>query len=54
MNEDEVKALSMWMSLKCGIADLPFGGGKGGIICDPRTMSMGELERLSRGYVTGH
>jgi glutamate dehydrogenase len=51
VNEDEVKALSMWMSLKCGIADLPFGGGKGGIICDPRTMSMGELERLSRGYV---
>lgn len=51
VNEDEVKALSMWMSLKCGIADLPFGGGKGGIICNPRTMSMGELERLSRGYV---
>jgi glutamate dehydrogenase len=48
---DEVKALSMWMSLKCGIADLPFGGGKGGIICNPRTMSFGELERLSRGYV---
>lgn len=48
---DEVKALSMWMSLKCGIADLPYGGGKGGIICNPRTMSMGELERLSRGYV---
>ncbi|WP_433957364.1 Glu/Leu/Phe/Val family dehydrogenase [Cytobacillus horneckiae] len=51
VNEDEVKALSMWMSLKCGIADLPYGGGKGGIICDPRKMSMGELERLSRGYV---
>ncbi len=51
VNEDEVKALSMWMSLKCGIVDLPYGGGKGGIICDPRTMSMGELERLSRGYV---
>ncbi|MBG9586955.1 Glu/Leu/Phe/Val family dehydrogenase [Cytobacillus firmus] len=51
VNEDEVKALSMWMSLKCGIADLPYGGGKGGIICDPRSMSMGELERLSRGYV---
>ncbi len=51
VHEDEVKALSMWMTLKCGIVDLPYGGGKGGIICDPRTMSMGELERLSRGYV---
>ena len=51
VNEDEVKALPMWMSMKCGIADLPFGGGKGGIICNPRTLSFGELERLSRGYV---
>ncbi|MBT2659425.1 Glu/Leu/Phe/Val dehydrogenase [Bacillus sp. ISL-18] len=51
VTEDEVKALSMWMSIKCGICDLPFGGGKGGIICNPRTMSFGELERLSRGYV---
>ncbi|WP_088067512.1 Glu/Leu/Phe/Val family dehydrogenase [Gottfriedia luciferensis] len=51
VNEDEVKALSMWMSLKCGIVDLPYGGGKGGIICDPRKMSNFELERLSRGYV---
>jgi glutamate dehydrogenase len=51
VNEDEIKALAMWMGLKCGIADLPFGGGKGGIICNPRTMSMGEIERLSRGYV---
>ncbi|MGX6446088.1 Glu/Leu/Phe/Val family dehydrogenase [Neobacillus sp. K501] len=51
VNVDEVKALAMWMSLKCGIADLPYGGGKGGIICNPRTMSFGELERLSRGYV---
>ena len=41
----------MWMTLKCGIVDLPYGGGKGGIVCDPRQMSMGELERLSRGYV---
>jgi glutamate dehydrogenase len=48
---DEVKALSMWMSIKCGIVDLPYGGGKGGIVCDPRKMSFGELERLSRGYV---
>lgn len=51
VDENEVKSLSMWMSLKCGIVDLPYGGGKGGIICDPRSMSMGELERLSRGYV---
>ncbi len=48
---DEVKALAGWMSLKCGIAELPYGGGKGGVICDPRQMSMNELERLSRGYV---
>lgn len=51
VTESEVKALSIWMSLKCGIVDLPYGGGKGGIICDPRKMSFGELERLSRGYV---
>ncbi|WP_146822077.1 Glu/Leu/Phe/Val family dehydrogenase [Alicyclobacillus suci] len=48
---DEVKALSIWMSLKCGIFNLPYGGAKGGIICDPRVMSMGEQERLARGYV---
>ncbi|WP_352426642.1 Glu/Leu/Phe/Val dehydrogenase [Bacillus sp. FSL K6-2865] len=51
VSEEEVKALSIWMTLKCGITNLPYGGGKGGIICDPRTMSFGELERLSRGYV---
>jgi glutamate dehydrogenase len=51
VDEVEVKALSMWMSLKCGIVDLPYGGGKGGIICDPRKMSQLELEKLSRGYV---
>jgi glutamate dehydrogenase len=51
VTEDEVKALSIWMSLKCGIFDLPYGGGKGGIVCDPRELSMRELERLSRGYV---
>lgn len=48
---EEVSALSMWMTLKCGIFDLPFGGGKGGIVCDPREMSLGEIERLARGYV---
>ncbi|PWK14321.1 Glu/Leu/Phe/Val family dehydrogenase [Tumebacillus permanentifrigoris] len=51
VTEDEVKALAIWMSLKCGIANLPYGGGKGGIICDPREMSFRELERLCRGYV---
>ncbi|MGE5701094.1 MAG: Glu/Leu/Phe/Val family dehydrogenase [Clostridia bacterium] len=51
VDADEVKALSGWMSIKCGVADLPYGGGKGGIICDPRKMSIHELERLSRGYV---
>lgn len=51
VTEREVKALSIWMSLKAGIVDLPYGGGKGGIVCDPRKMSFRELERLSRGYV---
>lgn len=48
---EEVKALAGWMSLKCGITGLPYGGAKGGIICDPRHMTLDELERLSRGYV---
>ncbi|MDR7079072.1 glutamate dehydrogenase [Neobacillus niacini] len=51
VNDDEIKAFAMWMSMKCGIADIPFGGGKGGIICNPRALSFSELERLSRGYV---
>lgn len=51
VSEDEVNALAIWMSLKSGIVDLPYGGGKGGIICDPREMSFRELENLSRGYV---
>lgn len=51
VTELEVKALSIWMSLKAGIVDLPYGGGKGGIVCDPREMSFKELEGLSRGYV---
>ena len=48
---DTVRALSMWMTWKCAVANLPLGGGKGGIVCDPRTMSLGEQERLCRGYV---
>jgi len=47
---DEVKALSMWMTWKCAIADIPYGGGKGGIICNPKEMSELELERMTRRY----
>jgi glutamate dehydrogenase (NAD(P)+) len=46
----EVAALAMWMNWKCALMDLPYGGGKGGIACDPRSMSIGELERLTRRY----
>lgn len=48
---DEVKALSFWMTMKCAVAGLPLGGGKGGIIFNPKELSEGELERLSRGYI---
>lgn len=47
----EVAALAMWMSWKCALAGLPFGGAKGGVVVDPRTLSPGELERLSRRYM---
>jgi glutamate dehydrogenase (NAD(P)+) len=46
-----VKALAAWMTWKTSLADIPYGGAKGGIICDPKSLSVGELERLSRGYV---
>ncbi len=48
---EEVKALAFWMTFKCACVGLPFGGGKGGVIVDPRTLSTAELERLSRGYM---
>ena len=51
VSRDEVSALSIWMTFKCAVTGLPYGGGKGGIIVDPKTLSAGELERLSRGYV---
>jgi len=48
---DTIRALSMWMTWKCAVVDIPLGGGKGGVICDPRQMSLAEQERLCRGYV---
>jgi glutamate dehydrogenase (NAD(P)+) len=48
---DTVRALSAWMTWKCAVVDIPLGGGKGGVICNPKEMSDGELERLSRGYI---
>ncbi|KXA94484.1 glutamate dehydrogenase [candidate division MSBL1 archaeon SCGC-AAA259E19] len=48
---DTIKALAMWMTWKCAIADIPYGGAKGGIICNPKEMSDSELERMSRNYI---
>jgi glutamate dehydrogenase/leucine dehydrogenase len=47
---NEVKALATWMSLKCAVVDIPYGGGKGGVACDPKKMSASELEAVSRGW----
>jgi glutamate dehydrogenase/leucine dehydrogenase len=49
---DEVKALATWMTWKCAVVNIPFGGGKGGVTCNPKAMSMGEIERLSRRYAS--
>jgi glutamate dehydrogenase (NAD(P)+) len=52
VTQDEVKALAMWMTWKCALMGLPFGGAKGGVICDPKLLSMGEKERLTRRYTS--
>jgi len=49
---DEVKALATWMTWKCAVVNIPFGGGKGGVTCNPKALSLGELERLSRRYAS--
>jgi len=49
---DEVKALAMWMTWKCALSGIPFGGAKGGVVCNPKTMSEGELQRMTRRFTS--
>src|SRR5438132_367278 len=49
---DEVKSLAMWMTWKCALAGIPFGGAKGGVVCNPKTMSTGELQRMTRRFTS--
>src|SRR5207248_4269593 len=49
---DEVKALAMWMTWKCALMNIPFGGAKGGIVCNPKKLSRGELERMTRRFTS--
>jgi glutamate dehydrogenase (NAD(P)+) len=52
VTRDEIKALAMWMTWKCALMGLPFGGAKGGVVCDPKEMSRGELERMTRRFTS--
>ena len=53
VSAEEVKALALWMTIKCAVVGIPYGGGKGGVIVDPKSLSLLELERLSRAFVRG-
>ena len=52
VNADEVRALASWMTWKCAVADIPFGGAKGGVICDPKQLSRNELRKVTRRFIT--